>query len=292
MRKKLPWRIACGLFAAAALICFCVAAWTVVQRRAAEQTYAEIREEAVLPTAEPEPEPEVTPAPAPTLEEILSAPFEGIIDAEETKIPPEVFTGVAEAPIDFDWLESVNPEVYAWIYIPDTQIDYPVAQYAGDDQEYYLSHDFYGTPQFAGCIFSQKPNALDFSDPVTVLYGHNMKNGSMFQNLYFFIQDPDFFNSHKYIYLYMKDRTLVFEVVSAYYSDNRNILFNNDFSDPEVFADYLAQCQNPRTVERLVREDVTLDADSRILTLSTCRAGVASQRYLVQAVLAYEKVID
>lgn len=291
MRHKRLWRIACGLFAAAALVCFCIAGWSVYQRGVAERTYAEIREEAVRPTAEPATPPTVPPD-EPTLEEILSAPFEGIIDAEETKIPPEVFTGVNEAPIDFEWLESVNPEVYAWIYIPDTQIDYPVAQHAGSDQEYYLSHDFYGSPKFAGCIFSQKPNALDFSDPVTVLYGHNMKNGSMFQNLYFFLQDSDFFNAHKYIYLYMKNRTLVYEVVSAYYSDNRNIMVYNDFSDPQVFADYLDQCQNPRTVERCVREDVTLDENSRILTLSTCRPNVASQRYLVQAVLAYEKAID
>ena len=284
MSKKTAWRIACGLFAAAALVCFCIAGWSVYQRQAAEQTYADVREEAVLPSS--------SPTPGPTLEEILNAPFEGIIDAEETKIPPEVFTGVEEAPIDFEWLAGVNPELYAWIFIPDTQINYPVGQHEGDNQEYYLSHDLYGNPQFAGCIFSQAPNALDFSDPVTVLYGHNMKNGSMFQNLYFFIQDPDFFNSHKYIYLYMKDRTLVYEVISAYYSDNLNILSENDFADEEVFAEYREQCVNPRTMERRVREGIELDEESRILTLSTCRAGVPTQRYLVQAVLAYEKEID
>lgn len=286
MSKKLAWRIASWLFAVVSLVCFCIAAWSVYQRRAAEQAYAEVREEVVLPSVSP------VPTDAPTLEEILNAPFEGIIDAEETQIPPEVFTGVEEAPIDFAWLGEVNPELYAWIYIPDTQIDYPIGQHEGDDQEYYLAHDLYGTPQFAGCIFSQAPNALDFSDPVTVLYGHNMKNGSMFQNLYFYLQDPDFFNSHKYIYLYMKDKTLVYEVISAYYSDNLNILQENDFSDQEVFEEYLDECLNPRTVERRVREDVQLDADSRILTLSTCRANVPSQRYLVQAVLAYEKDVD
>ena len=287
MSKKTVWRIAAWLFAAAALICFCIAAWSVFQRRAAEEIYAEVQEEAILPS------PTFTPAPTegPTLEEVLNAPFEGIIDAEETKIPPEVFTNVEEAPIDFAWLESVNPELYAWIRIPDTQIDYPIAQHTGDDQEYYLSRDLYGNPQFAGCIFSQAPNALDFSDPVTVLYGHNMKNGSMFQNLYFYIQDPDFFNSHPYIYIYMKNSTLVYEVVSAYYADDINILRDNDFSQEEVFADYRAECLNPRNVERRVREDIQMNADSRILTLSTCRANVPSQRFLVQAVLAYEKEI-
>lgn len=313
MRKKLAWRIAGWLFAIAAVVFFCAAGWFFYQHLAAQKTYAEVQEEAQLPEASP------IPTEAPTLEEIMSAPFEGIIDAEETEIPPEVFTGVEEAPIDFAWLESVNRELYAWIYIPDTQIDYPVAQHAGDDQEYYLYHDLYGTPQFAGCIFSQAPNALDFSDPVTVLYGHNMKNGSMFQNLYFFLQDPDFFNSHKYIYLYMDGKTLVYEVISAYYSDDRNILLTEhddaedagdetedaddtekvgftDYTDEEVFAAYLEDCLNPRVMERRIRDvadlDVELDAESRILTLSTCRAGFPAQRYLVQAVLAYEKDVS
>jgi len=286
MRKKGLWRAACWLFVIAALVCFCLAGWVLLQRRAAEQTYEAVREEAALPSAS---EPTPSPTAGPTLEEILNAPFEGIIDREETKIPPEVFSGVEEAPIDFLWLEDVNPELYAWIRVPDTQIDYPVAQHEGEDQEYYLAHDLYGSPQFAGCIFSQAPNALDFSDPVTVLYGHNMKNGSMFQNLYFFLQDPDFFDTHPYIYIYTKDRTYVYEVISAYYSDNINILQENDFSEEEVFAAYREDCLHPRTVERYVREGAELDADSRILTLSTCRAGVPAQRYLVQAVLAYEK---
>ena len=326
MRKKLAWRIAGWLFAIAAVVFFCAAGWFFYQHLAAQKTYAEVQEEAVVATAAPT-------TPGPTLEEILNAPFEGIIDAEETKIPPEVFTGVEEAPIDFAWLRDVNPELYAWIYIPDTQIDYPIGQHAGEDQEYYLHHDLYGTPQFAGCIFSQAPNALDFSDPVTVLYGHNMKNGSMFQNLYFFLQDPDFFNSHKYIYLYMDGKTLVYEVISAYYSDNLNLLLADgddeedavdaedveetgnirdpeatkdaeetkdpgriDYTDEEVFMAYLEDCRNPRVMERMVRDeadlDVELNSDSRILTLSTCRAGFPWQRYLVQAVLAYEKDVS
>lgn len=319
MRKKLAWRIAGWLFAIAAVVFFCAAGWFFYQNLAAQKTYAEVQEEAVVATA----------APGPTLEEILNAPFEGIIDAEETKIPPEVFTGVEEAPIDFEWLRGVNPELYAWIYIPDTQINYPIGQHAGEDQEFYLHHDLYGTPQFAGCIFSQAPNALDFSDPVTVLYGHNMKNGSMFQNLYFFLQDPDFFNSHKYIYLYMDGKTLVYEVISACYSDNLSLLFEDedddedaedaeaveetedvrnteepkdedagriDYTDEEVFSAYLESCRNPRVMERMVRDeadlDVALDADCRILTLSTCRAGFPGQRYLVHAVLAYEKDVS
>ena len=287
MRRKQHWRIAAGVLAAAAIVCFCIAGWSVYQRRAAEQAYAALREETVeiaAPTLV-----HTEPPEGPTIEEILSAPFEGYIDAEETKIPPEVFTDVAEAPVNFDWLAEVNAEIYAWIYIPDTQINYPIAQHEGADQFFYLNHDFYGNPQFCGCIFSQEPNALDFSDPVTVLYGHNMLNGSMFQNLYFYIQDPEFFNDHKYIYIYMRDETLVYEVISAYYSDNRNILTTHDFSNPTVFADYLEECRNPRTMERHVREDVSLDSDSRILTLSTCRSGAPAQRYLVQAELAYRK---
>ena len=152
----------------------------------------------------------------PTLEEIEAAEFTGIIDAPEPKIPQEVLTDAEDHPVDFAKLKEINPEIYAWIRIPDTNIDYPVAQHAGEDQTYYLKHDLYGTPQFAGCIFSQEPSAKDLSDPVTVLYGHNMKNGSMFQNLYHFVEE-DALEQDPYVYMYTDGHTCVYRIYAAYY---------------------------------------------------------------------------
>ena len=93
--------------------------------------------------------------------------------------------------IDFAELSSINPDIYAWIRIPDTQIDYPVLQREEDDT-YYLRHNSSGRYAFAGSIYTEEANSRDFKDPMTVLYGHNMRDGSMFQNLHFFEDEADY----------------------------------------------------------------------------------------------------
>ena len=93
--------------------------------------------------------------------------------------------------IDFAELSSINPDIYAWIRIPDTQIDYPVLQREEDDT-YYLRHNSSGRYAFAGSIYTEEANSRDFKDPMTVLYGHNMRDGSMFQNLHFFEDEEDY----------------------------------------------------------------------------------------------------
>ena len=87
-------------------------------------------------------------------------------------------------PVDFDELQAMNPDIYAWVTIPDTDISYAVLQRDGDDdQEYYSKHSENGAYYSGGSIFSQDYNQKDFSDPMTVLYGHNLRNGRMFAQL-------------------------------------------------------------------------------------------------------------
>ena len=223
----------------------------------------------------------------PTLEEIEAAEFTGIIDAPEPKIPQEVLTDAEDHPVDFAKLKEINPEIYAWIRIPDTNIDYPVAEHAGEDQTYYLKHDLYGTPQFAGCIFSQEPSAKDLSDPVTVLYGHNMKNGSMFQNLYHFVEE-DALEQDPYVYMYTDGHTCVYRIYAAYYYDDRNITQVYDFTDREDLEKYIEETKKPRSMAEQTAKTDEVDISDRILTLSTCVAGQPSERLLVQAVLEHE----
>ena len=225
----------------------------------------------------------------PTLEQVENAEFTGEREGPAPKIPTEVLNDAQDNPVDFEKLKAINPELYAWIRIPGTQIDYPVAQHAGEAQQYYLHHDLYGNPQFVGCIFSQEPNALDFSDPVTVLYGHNMRNGSMFQNLHMFTQAGTFDKEHNYVYIYLPGKTLIYEIYSAYHYDNRNILESFDFSDREILTKYIEESLKPHSMAAMVKEGVTVTPDDKILTLSTCIAGAPSSRLLVQAVLLYGK---
>ena len=79
-------------------------------------------------------------------------------------------------------LQEINSDVYAWIRIPGTYVDYPVAQSKVDDN-YYLHRSIYKKYLFAGMIYTQSCNSLDFNDPVTVVYGHNMRSTTMFTSL-------------------------------------------------------------------------------------------------------------
>ncbi|MFR1639023.1 MAG: sortase domain-bontaining protein [Eggerthellaceae bacterium] len=143
-------------------------------------------------------------------------------------------------------------------------------------------------PSKARCF--QMANATDFSDPVTVLYGHNIVNDAMFATLHAY-EDPAFFADNPELYVYLPDRILAYEVVAAYEYDDRHILNSFDFSDPAVRTGYFASVLAPDDPKANVRDGAQLDADDRIVQLSTCRSALTSDpvRYIVTAVLVGEK---
>lgn len=186
-------------------------------------------------------------------------------------------------PVDFTSLTKRNSDVYAWIKIPNTQIDYPILQSYSEDDSFYLTHNIDKNYDINGSIYTEKQNSLDFSDPNTVIYGHNMLDGSMFQNLHLF-RDKSFFDANKYIYIYTKNRILTYEIVAAYKSDNKHILNSYDFSDKQVFAEYIKSVKSPKSMEVNTRErDIT--TSDKLITLSTCIGNESNYRYLVQGVL-------
>lgn len=200
----------------------------------------------------------------------------------EITSPTDINPQLAENPIDFDSLIKKNSDIYSWIYIPDTNVNYPVCRSATDDN-FYLDHDIYGNYSYAGAIYSQFCNSRDYSDRVTVLYGHNMADGSMFADLHKY-EDKEYFNKNKYLYIYTEDRKLTYEIVSAFVYDDRHIMNSFDFSDDEVYKDYLDSILNPHSVNSNVREGAELDVDDKIIVLSTC-LNSGEGRYLVQGVL-------
>ena len=292
MHKRTFWRIIFWISIIGAVICVAVSVWYYWSRYQSAQKYEELRQEVLEGSGDTDGQDDTAqaePGANPTLEEVENAEFTGQRDGPAPRIPEEVLTDAEESPVDFEKLQAINPELYAWIRVPGTQINYPVAQHEGEEQQFYLHHDLYGTPQFVGCIFSQEPNAKDFSDPVTVLYGHNMRNGSMFQNLHLYTQADAFKNEHNYVYVYMPNKMLIYEIYSAYAYDNRNILETNDFSDSEVFDKYIQESLKPHSMIAKVKDGIKVTTDDKILTLSTCITGQPGQRLLVQAVLLYGK---
>lgn len=192
-------------------------------------------------------------------------------------------------PINFDELKAINPEIIAYIQIPGTNVDYPVLQ-SMDSDDYYLHRDIYGNYKYAGSIYMQICNLDDFTDRVTVLYGHNMANGSMFADLHDF-EDTEFFNSHKEFYIYTEDRKLTYEIVSAYVYDDRHIMNSFNFAEDSVFLEYLDFIQNPRSTLCNSRElNRELTVEDRVVTLSTCLDN-GDGRYLLQGVLIEDEPV-
>ena len=121
--------------------------------------------------------------------------------------------GSAEAfTVDFEALQQINSDIVAWLRIPGV-LDYPVVQ--GTDNSYYLHHTFRKEYNIAGSIFLDARNTADFSDSKNIIYGHNMRNGSMFHVLRNF-QDLDFYQANREIWLYLPDGSVqVYEIVGC-----------------------------------------------------------------------------
>lgn len=193
----------------------------------------------------------------------------------------------AELPIDFEGLQKENPEIYAWIRVPDTKIDYPILQHEGEDQSYYLTRDIHGKSTQAGSIYTEYYNNKHFHDPNTIIYGHNMKNGSMFHNLRYFAE-REYFDEHEELYIYMPGKILKYQIINCYVYDDRHLLAAFDLSDEMVHEEYLEDIMRPRSMYTMIREGVELSTEDKLITLSTCVANQPNNRRLLQAVLVEE----
>ena len=241
------------LLGTAAILCLVVGGVKLVREQKAGEEYEELREEAK--TEEPE-----------TVE----------AEPEEEKEPLDI-------PVDFEALQAENPDIYAWITIPGTNVDYPILQREGDNG-YYLNHSVDGAESIAGAIFTEDYNSKDFTDPNTIIYGHNMKNGSMFRTLHNY-SDREFFDNNRDITIYMPDKILHYTIFAAYLYDSRHLMLSFDSKDPDVFRAYLDSVRNIRDMNAFVDTDIPVTEEDKIITLSTCYKGQADRRYLVQAVL-------
>ena len=191
---------------------------------------------------------------------------------------------VPERTIDFEAIQTnENADIYAWIYIPGTNVDYPVLQHASNDA-FYLNHDMKGKKAACGSIYTEKKNAKDFNDNHTVLYGHNMKNGTMFKTLHSY-NDKKFFEENKYIYVYTEEDTRVYQIYGAYEYDDRHLLENFATENAGEYQKYLESVKKLGDACGHFNRDLSLNSSDKIITLSTCIANKNESRYLVQGKL-------
>lgn len=209
------------------------------------------------------------------------------VQTEETPVDLSAY-GVEDRSIAWASLqEEQNKDIYAWIVVPGTVIDYPVLQHP-EEMDYYLEHNLDGSKGRPGCIYTQRMNNKNWSDRNTVLYGHNMRVGTMFAGLHNF-EDTDFFEENRYIHIYSEDgRVLVYEIFAAYAFSDAHILMTYDLHTDEGYQQYLDIIGENAKKNGHFRQETEVSAEANIITLSTCIRGSSSQRYLVQGVLVAE----
>jgi sortase B len=189
--------------------------------------------------------------------------------------------------VNFEALTQINPDIYAWIDIPGTPVSYAVVQSPTNDL-YYNNHAVDKSYYTGGSIFSQRYNAKDFQDPVTVLYGHNRQSETMFAPVNKFA-DGTFFDEHPVVYIYTPEKVYEYRIFAAYPHSSEHLLLNHDFASAEEFDAYFGSIS--AVIDSHYREDLFPEAGDRVLTLSTCYRSNRMQRYLVQGVLEQEYTI-
>lgn len=178
--------------------------------------------------------------------------------------------------LDLEALWEVNPDVLGWIRIPRTKINYPITQ--GEDNTYYLEYSWDKSLNVCGAIFMECLNSPDLTDFNTIIYGHNMLDGSMFAALQnYSIQS--YYGSHPYVYLLTREGVFRYEIFSSYYADVTSITYCLSFNQEETRREFLEHAKEQSVIET----DVTPSVNDRILTLSTCTGRGYGSRRVVHA---------
>ena len=188
-------------------------------------------------------------------------------------------------PVDFEDYKNI-PDVFGWIVVPGTPINYPLVC-SDVDNAYYLDHDIYGNQVQPGSIFMENYNSRDMTDSNTIFYGHNQRDRSQFGSLHSF-EDKEFFDTHSEIHLYLADnRILTYQIFSCSQISDLHILAEPDMNHhPEVFEAYLQDILKGQQPKQFLRPNVSVTKDDKIITLATCEnGGLGNRRYVVQAVL-------
>ena len=196
--------------------------------------------------------------------------------AEEEEIITEEEETISTISIDFDALRAINPDIVAWIYIPDTPISYPIL--CGANNQTYLTTTFDRKSNILGSIFQDYRNNKEFKDLNTVIYGHNTRNDSMFGSLKKY-KDQTYADEHPFVHIITDTEVRLYEVFSVYEtpatSDTYIIWFGSGYS----YANYLSEMAK-KTVVNAGRPP---GEGGSIVTLSTCTGGAKVMRLVLQA---------
>lgn len=202
------------------------------------------------------------------------------IDIPQETITPEK----TERQLQIEELQKENKDIVGWIEIVGTNINYPVLQ--GEDNDYYLTHNYKHEKISSGSIFLDKD--YDFSKPSTnlLIYGHRNKKGLMFEEVINF-KNEEYYNEHKYIRFTTPTEDLTFEVIAAfnsrvYYKDETNVFRYYYFVNANNRKEYEDYINNSKQAS-LYDTGKTAVYGERLLTLSTCDYSQENGRFAIVA---------
>lgn len=187
-----------------------------------------------------------------------------------------------ETGYDWDSLREMNGDVAGWIKMDDSTIDYPFVK--GQDNEYYLHHLFNGEYNNSGCVFIDVNNNSDFSDKNTVLYAHNMRNGTMFADIEKF-KDASYYESHKVIHIYTPSNNYLVYPVAGMLSNGQDDYVRVSFSDDNDFLTYVSRFVSNSTFT----SENTIEAGDQMVMLSTCNYDTYDGRFVLIGKLVAEE---
>ena len=191
---------------------------------------------------------------------------------------PKVY--IPEQEIDFEVLRTINKDAAAWLYSPDTVIDYPIMK--ADDYSYYLNHLPDRTANANGSLFIDYNNASDFSDPLTVIYGHYMKSGRMFGSLKGY-KDQRYYDAHPYMYLYTEEQNYRIDLlygclIGAGQWREQAFMYSVNAESLLAYAAYNTTFES----------GIEYEKGDRLIAMSTCSYEFDDARYVVIGILRSE----
>ena len=185
--------------------------------------------------------------------------------------------------IDYDALTKINSDFSAVIYIPALGINYPVVR--SKDNEDYLHKTFEGKSNFAGAIFLDYNANGNYDQSNTFIFGHNMKNGSMFGKLKYFLKEEGLVNTNPYIFLCRPDGIYRYRIFSYYLTTTSSEIYN-DFVGDDGYDGYISLVKRLSSYKDYPEETLDFSTRPNLLTLSTCSGPAGGQqRFIVQGAL-------
>jgi len=176
----------------------------------------------------------------------------------------------------FHNLQKVNPDIVGWLKIANTQIDYPVLQ--SEDNDYYLNHNVDKQASRRGSIFMDYRNTSISEDTHTVIYGHHMKDGSMFGELAKY-KDAAYYREHPMITFESIEEATAWEIFSVYIYSPDDQFFAYEFADQQDYEAYLQKIIDKSRYPT----GVSVSSDDQLLTLVTCTYEVSDARFIIHA---------